>query len=129
MTHEEAMAGINPKLIALARKIDEAEAELDRALENLAPAERAAWRNHEDKAAQASLKKAESAEEATCNARKKLGEKFRKIAATNLDELCLKARYADVWDEIGDSIISDLLAIGGEPRSGSRAVRTKRSGK
>jgi hypothetical protein len=103
---------INPKLIALAVKIDKAEAELRRAMENLAPAEQNAWHNHEDKAAQAALKEARSAEDATCNASKKLGEKFSKIAAANLDELCLKARYATVWDEIVESIISDLLTLG-----------------
>jgi hypothetical protein len=31
--------------------------------------------------------------------------------------LCLKARYADVWDEIGESIISDLLALGAKPKA------------
>jgi phage I-like protein len=108
---------INPKLIALAAKIDKAEAELSRALENLAPAEQNAWHNHEDKAAQAALKEARSAEDATCNASKKLGEKFSKIAVANLDELCLKARYADVWDEIGKSIIGDLLTLGAKPNA------------
>jgi hypothetical protein len=68
--------------------------------------------NREDAGAQAAKLEAESAEGAACDASKKLGLKFSKIAATNLDELCLKARYADVWDEIGESIISDLLAIG-----------------
>lgn len=109
--------GVNPKLIALARKIDAAEAEFDRTLGNLAPAEQRAWHNREDEAAQAALKEAQLAEEATCNASKSLGEKFSKIAATNLDELCLKARYADVWNEIGESIILDLLAIGAKPKA------------
>ncbi len=49
------MVGINPTLIALAAKIDGAEAEFDRALKNLAPAEQNAWHNREDKAAQAAL--------------------------------------------------------------------------
>jgi hypothetical protein len=47
--------------------------------------------NPEDKAAQATLKEAVAAEDATCNTSHKLGKKIGKIAATNLDELCLKA--------------------------------------
>jgi hypothetical protein len=111
MTRKAPAAGINPKLTALARKLDEAEAEFNRALDALGVADEAFFCNRKDVGAQAAKLEAESAEGAACNARKKLGLKFSKIAARNLDELCLKARYADVWDEIGGSIISDLLAI------------------
>jgi hypothetical protein len=116
-TAKAPAAGINPKLIALAAKIDKAEAEFNRALDVLGVADEKFFCNREDAAAQAAKLEAESAEDSTCNASKKLGVKFSKIAATNLDELCLKARYADVWDEIGESIISDLLALGGKPKA------------
>jgi len=115
--------GVNPKMIALAEKIDKAEAEFIRALDVLRVADEKFFSNREDAGAQAAQLEAESAEDATCNASKKLGEKFSKIAATNLDELCLKARYADVWDEIGESIISDLLALGAKPVSKSSRLR------
>jgi hypothetical protein len=84
--------------------------------------------NPEDKAAQATLKEAVAAEDATCNTSHKLGKKIGKIAATNLDELCLKARYADVWDEIGDSIIDDLLALDHKPKaSASKEAKSKKA--
>ena len=113
--------GVNPRLVALAAKVDEAEAEFNRALDVLRAAEQNAWHNREDKAAQASLKKAQSAEGATGNASEMTAKKFSKVRATNLDELCLKARYAarymDLWDEIVESIISDLIALGAKPKA------------
>jgi hypothetical protein len=120
-TRKAPAPGVNPRLVALAAKVDEAEAEFNRALDVLRAAEQNAWHNREDKAAQASLKKAQSAEGATCDASARAAEKFSKARATNLDELCLKARcaarYMDVWDEIVASIISDLLALGRKPKA------------
>ncbi len=92
------------------------EAKFNRTLDVLKDADEKFFCNRDDAGAQSARLEAESAEGAACDASKKLGLKFSKIAATNLDELCLKARYADVWDEIGESIISDLIAIGAEPK-------------
>ena len=48
-----------------------------------------------------------------------LAEEFSEISATNLNELCLKARYVDPdsfpdLSCIAESIINDLLAIDGK---------------
>jgi hypothetical protein len=117
-------AGINPKLTALAAKIDKAEAELERTLtEVLAPAERNAWNNPEDEAAQAALAEAEIAESATCDASMALTKKLSEIVATNLNELSLKARYADTDDRVEESIIRDLLALDRKPRAARALTR------
>jgi hypothetical protein len=54
---------------------------------------------------------------ATFDVSKRIGEKMSRIAATNLDELILKARYAGIWDCIEESIILDLLAIGAKRKA------------
>ena len=54
--------------------------------------------------------------------------RFSKVRATNLDELCLKARYAeDLWDEIVESIISDLIALGAKPKASAPKEAKKRA--
>lgn len=92
-TRESPASGINPKLIALAVALDKAKAELNRAGE------------------------AEEDEVPAIRVILDLADKFSEIAATNLNELCLKARYVD--REIGfpdttcieESIIRDLLGF------------------
>jgi hypothetical protein len=97
---------INPKLIALAAKADPAETELKRVLTDVRePADLRFFANRED-------------EGAACDASGRAAEKFSKVRATNLQELILKARHADVNfidDVVALSIVGDLLAIGGKP--------------
>lgn len=83
---------INPKLNALAAALDKANAEFDHAFNTLEGADEQLFFNRCDAA-----------------------EEFSEIAATDLNELCLKARYADE-DSIAESIIRDLLAIDGAGR-------------
>jgi hypothetical protein len=55
---------------------------------------------------------------AACDTSGRAAEKFSKVRATYLEELILKARYADVDfidDVVALSIISDLLALGAKP--------------
>ncbi len=88
-----AATGINPKLIALAAKIDEANGLAEK--------------------------------RGTYNAVWKLEDRLAAIAATNLEEMKLKARYAEVdclgmEEQIGKlpaSIIRDLLALNRKPRA------------
>ncbi len=107
--------GVNPTLIVLAAKIDKAETELKRVLLDVVePADLRFFANREDKAAQAACETANAAEGAACDASGRAAEKFSKVRATNLEELILKARYADVNfidDVVALSIISDLLAM------------------
>jgi hypothetical protein len=80
--------------------------------------QRSEARNREDAGAQAAQLEAESAEGAACDASGRAAEKFSKVRATYLEELILKARYADVDfidDVVALSIISDLLALGAKP--------------
>jgi hypothetical protein len=107
---------INPKLIALAAKADAAETELNRVLTDVRkPADLRFFANREDKAAQAAMKLADAAEGAAGEASGRAAEKFSKVRATNLQELILKARHADVDfidDVVALSIIRDLRAFG-----------------
>jgi hypothetical protein len=107
---------INPKLIALAAKVDAAETELKRVLTDVRePADLHFFANCEDKAAQAAMKLADTAEYAAGDASGRAAEKFSKVRATNLQELILKARHADVDfidDVVALSIIRDLRALG-----------------
>jgi hypothetical protein len=97
------LTGINPKMTALAAKLA---SEYARVRE---------------------MHAADDGSDDAGNAREKiyvnisnLEDKLAEIAATNLEEMRLKARYTDPldWGHIGDplakSIIRDLLAIGGE---------------
>ena len=98
MTQEqlaEYPPSINPKLIALAKAFDKVKAELNRAIE------------------------AEADEGPAIHAILDLAEEFSEIVATNLNELCLKARYVDRESFadvncIEELIIRDLLAIDGK---------------
>jgi hypothetical protein len=98
-----AETGINPKMAALAAKLD---------------------------SEYARVRKMHAADDGSLDAddaRRKiyvkisnLGEKLAEVAATNLEEMRLKARYTDAFDlghiedPLAKSIIHDLLAIGGE---------------
>ena len=102
-TRKAQVAGINPKMIALAAKIDEANVELAHVLdEALNPARRL------ERAANDAVILAE--------------ERFSAIRATNMDELVFKARQVakeaveGLYDfRLAQSIVDDLLAIGGKP--------------
>jgi hypothetical protein len=92
---------INPKLIALAAKIDEIETILDSG---------GYGDDGEDDAAAEKLVELEG--------------KLAKVVATTLEEMKLKARYVDLncvrADNIGPlpaSIIRDLLALGAKPKA------------
>jgi hypothetical protein len=115
-----APAGINPKMIALAAKADAAETELKRVLTDVRePADLRFFANREDKTAQAAMKVADAAEGAACDASGRAAEKLSKVRATNLQELILKARHADVSfidDVVALSIIRDLRAFGRKPK-------------
>jgi hypothetical protein len=110
---------INPKLIALAAKADAAETELNRVLTDvMEPANLRFFANREDKAAQDAMDVANDAEGAAVDASGRAAEKFSKVRATNLQELILKARHADVDfidDVVALSIIRDLRALGRKP--------------
>jgi hypothetical protein len=96
-TRKAPAPGINPKLIALAAKVDTAETEFKRVLLDVVePADLRFFANHEDKATQAAREAAEAAEGVACDASGRAAENFSKFRATNLEELVLKARYADV---------------------------------
>jgi hypothetical protein len=111
---------INPKLIALAAKAEAAETELKRVLTDVRePADLRFFANREDKAAKAAMKVADAAESAACDVSGRAAEKFSKVRATNLQELILKARHADVnfiGDVVALSIIRDLRAFGRKPK-------------
>lgn len=87
----KCLPGINPKLIALAAAFAKAGAEFHYAFDVLAVSDEQLFFNRED---------------AT--------EAFSEIVATNLNELCLEARYAEDSECIAESIIRDLLAIDGK---------------
>jgi hypothetical protein len=120
-THKAPAAkdGINPKLIARAAKFDAAESELKRVLDDvIEPADLRLFANREDKAAQTANDEANVAELAACDASGEAAEKFSNVRATNLEELILKARRADVDfidDVVALSIIRDLRALAREP--------------
>jgi hypothetical protein len=119
-----AATRINPKLIALAAKADAAETELKRVLDDVVePADLRLFANREDKAAQSALDEANAAEVTAGDASGKAAEKLSNVRATNLDELILKARRADVDfidDVVALSIIRDLRALCREPVSKAR---------
>jgi hypothetical protein len=110
---------INPKLIALAAKADAAETEFKRVLTDVVePADLRFFANREDKAAQDAMTVAVAAEDAAIDASGRAAEKFSKVRATNLQELILKARHADVDfidDVVALSIIRDLRALRRQP--------------
>jgi hypothetical protein len=91
------MTTINPKMATIVAKLDAAKA-ISKAAMNAPNAE-----------------KNESAVEATFDPVWGLEDRLAKIAATNLDELKIKARYADVdthiRDALTESIIRDLRAL------------------
>jgi hypothetical protein len=97
------LTGINPKITALAAKLASEYA-----------------RVREMHAADDDSDDASNAREKIYVNISNLGDKLAEMAATNLEEMRLKARYTDSldWGHIGDplakSIIRDLLAIGGE---------------
>ena len=96
-TRKAPAPGINPKLIALAAKVDTAETEFKRVLLDVVePADLRFFANREDKAAQAAMKAADAAEGAALDASGSATEKFSNVRVTNLEELILKARRADV---------------------------------
>jgi hypothetical protein len=111
---------INPKLIALAAKVDAAETELKRVLTDVRePADLRFFANREDKAAKAAMKVADAAEGAALDVSWRAAEKLSNVRATNLEELILKARRADVdfvYDVVALSIIRDLRAFGRKPK-------------
>jgi hypothetical protein len=114
-TRKAPAPGVNPKLIAIAAKAGAVEIELNRVLTDVCEAaDLLFFANREDKAAQAAMKVADAAEGAALDASGRAAEKFSKVRATNLAELILKARHADV-DFIDDivalSIIRDLRAL------------------
>jgi hypothetical protein len=113
-TKPVAATCINPKLIALAAKADAAETELKRVLTDVRePADLRFFANREE------MKLADAAEGAAGDASGRAAEKFSKVRATNLQELILKARHADVNfidDVVALSIIRDLRALGRKPR-------------
>jgi hypothetical protein len=121
-THKAPAAkdGINPKLIARAAKVDAAETELKRVLTDVRePADLRFFANREDKAAKAAMKVADAAEAEALDASERTAEKFSKVRATNLQELILKARHADVDfidDVVALSIIRDLCVLGRKPK-------------
>ena len=99
----EPAAGVNPKLIALAAKLDEASAELAHVL---------------DEASNPARRLERAANDAVILA----GTRFSAIRATNMDELVFKARQVakeaveGLYDfRLAQSIVDDLLAIGGKP--------------
>lgn len=98
-----AAPGINPKMTALARKLASEYA-----------------RVREMHAADDGSHDADNARSKIYHKISNLGDKLAEVAATNLEELRLKARYTDSldWGHIDDplakSIIRDLLAVGGE---------------
>ena len=112
--------GVNPKLIALAAKADAAETELKRVLTDVRePADLRFFANREDKTAQAAMKVADAAEGAALDVSWRAAEKLSNVRATNLEELILKARRADVdfvYDVVALSIIRDLRALGRKPK-------------
>jgi hypothetical protein len=104
--------GINPKMAALAVKIDEAKAYSDSLYAN----------DLEDPA--------DDVARAADNKTLKLEKRLAKIAATNLEELKLKARYvytdsdgAESDTGIVKSIVCDVLALGGKPVSKASWLR------
>jgi hypothetical protein len=107
-----AATGINPKLIALAAKIDEAKAYNDSLYAN----------DQEDPADDL----ARAADSKTL----KLEKRLAKIAAANLEELKVKARYvytdsggAESDTGIAKSIVCDVLALDGKPVSKASWLR------
>jgi hypothetical protein len=119
-----AAACINPKLIALAAKAGAAETELKRVLDDVVePADLRFFANREDKAAQAAMEVADAAEGVALDASGRAAEKLSNVRATNLEELILKARRADVdfiYDVVALSIIRNLRALAREPVSKAR---------
>ena len=120
-----AKDGINPKLVARAAKFDAAETELKRVLTDVRePADLRFFANREDKAAKAAMKAADAAELTAGDAGGKAAEKLSNVRATNLEELILKARRADVDfidDVVALSIIRDLRALVAPDLEGARS--------
>ncbi len=118
-----AGCGINPRLIALAAKRDKTNAVLARVLDEvLNPSNRRLSANREDKAAKAGVVEAHRLESAACEAVELVEKRFSAIRATNMNDLVFKARQvAKEADEglddyrLVQSIVGDLLAIGGKP--------------
>jgi monomeric isocitrate dehydrogenase len=101
----KAPPAINPKLAAIAAKLDAAQAHL-RAVKA---------RDDPDDPEELEVDKA--------HARLfKLEDKLAEVVATNLDEMKLKARWADIASgdhTVTDSIIRDLRALGPKPEGGA----------
>ena len=83
-------------------------------LDVVEPADLRFFANREDKAAKAAMKVADASEGAALDASERAAEKLSNVRATNLEELILKARRADVDfidDVVALSIIRDLRAL------------------
>jgi hypothetical protein len=102
-----AETGINPKLIALAAKLNEA---------NTCALSLEAREDEPGSAANLAVQKAYR------NIRKS-EDKLARAAATNLEEMKLKARYADLFlvgDTMAKSIVRDLRALSRKPKATTR---------
>lgn len=105
--------GVNPELLAALADAERSHLAFVKSLDRVGAAEKAAWADKDDEAAQEALKKAEEAKDAADDRAIEALERFASIRATTLPEFRLKATLSDTFEFeiVAKSLIRDLLAL------------------